>query len=115
LIMADRDHKPEYRSTKTFTDNHPYASRTDSPGGGRALERKPRVADITRRLAHNIRLLRTARGWSQEVLAELAGLDRSYVGAIERAEHNVSLASVEKFAKAFDITVAELIAQRDIL
>ena len=49
------------------------------------------------------------RGWSQETLAELAGLNRTFVGAIERCEHNSTLATVEKLAKAFDLSVAELL------
>ncbi|HHH43904.1 MAG TPA: XRE family transcriptional regulator [Gammaproteobacteria bacterium] len=57
-----------------------------------------------------IRLLRVARGWSQETLAAVAGLDRTFVGAIERAERNITLVSAEKIAKAFDMTVAELLA-----
>jgi DNA-binding XRE family transcriptional regulator len=71
---------------------------------------KPPVPETTRRLAKNVRLLRVSRGWSQEVLAELADLNRSFVGSIERAEHNVSLATVEKIARAFDMSVAELLS-----
>ena len=67
------------------------------------------IADATRLLAKNIRLERVIRGWSQETLAELAGLDRSFVGAIERCEHNTTLATVEKLANAFDRSVAELL------
>jgi len=71
---------------------------------------KPPVSETTRRLAKNVRLLRVSHGWSQEVLAELADLNRSFVGSIERAEHNVSLATAEKIARAFDLSVAELLS-----
>jgi len=47
--------------------------------------------------------------WSQETLALNAGLDRTFVGAIERAERNITLASAEKVAKAFGMTVADLL------
>ena len=67
------------------------------------------IADAAKLLAKNVRLERVMRGWSQETLAELAGLHRSFVGAIERYEHNITLATVEKLAKAFDLTVAELL------
>ena len=67
------------------------------------------IADAAKLLAKNVRLERVMRGWSQETLAELAGLNRSFVGAIERYEHNITLATVEKLAKAFDLTVAELL------
>jgi transcriptional regulator with XRE-family HTH domain len=61
-----------------------------------------------------IRLLPVSRGWSQETLAEIAGLDRTAVGTIERAERNITLATAEKIAKAFDMTVAELLTPYDI-
>jgi len=57
----------------------------------------------------NVRLLRVAHGWSQEALALNAGLDRTFVGAIERAERNITLASAEKIANAFGMTVADLL------
>jgi DNA-binding XRE family transcriptional regulator len=72
------------------------------------------VSEAVRRLAKNVRLLRVAHGWSQETLAERAGLDRTFVGAVERAERNVTLATAEKLAKAFDLTIADLLAPYDI-
>ncbi len=59
-------------------------------------------------LAQKLRLLRFTRGWSQEVLAEVAGLHRTYVSSIERGERNVSIDNLEKLADAFDLSVAEL-------
>ena len=64
---------------------------------------------IHRHLAKKIRLLRAERGWSQEVLAELAGLHRNYIGHVERMEVNVGLANLEKIARAFEIPVHELL------
>lgn len=72
------------------------------------------VAETARILAKNVRLYRTLRGWSQETLAELAGLNRTFVGAIERCEHNSSLATIEKLAKAFDLTAADLLTPRTL-
>jgi len=69
------------------------------------------VADVVKLLAKNVRLERVLRGWSQETLAELAGLNRTFVGAIERCEHNSTLATVEKLAKAFGLSVAELLTR----
>ena len=60
-------------------------------------------------LAQKLRLLRFTRGWSQEVLAEVAGLHRTYVSSIERGERNVSLDNIEKLADAFDLSVSELL------
>ena len=64
---------------------------------------------IRKILAQKLRLLRFTRGWSQEVLAELAGLHRTYVSSIERGERNVSLDNLEKLADAFDLSVSELL------
>lgn len=67
------------------------------------------VSQAAKHLAKNVRLLRTVRGWSQETLALNAGLDRTFVGAVERAERNITLATAEKLAHAFDLTVADLL------
>ena len=67
-------------------------------------------ATLRERLARNVRLLRVMRGWSQEVLALEAGLDRTYVGAVERAERNLTLSSMEKLAEALGVEVRELVS-----
>jgi transcriptional regulator with XRE-family HTH domain len=54
-------------------------------------------------LATNLRLLRNERGWSQEDLAAEAGLHRTFVGAVERAERNISLDNIEKLAVAVGV------------
>ncbi len=56
-----------------------------------------------------LRLLRTLRGWSQETLAEQAGLHRTYISGIERAERNLGLDNLDKLAQAFGVTVGELL------
>ena len=55
-----------------------------------------------------VRELRLSRNLSQEALADLAGLDRSYTGGIERGEHNVALINIQRIAQALDIKVAAL-------
>ena len=62
-----------------------------------------------RRLARRVRLMRIARGWSQEVLAGLSGLHRTYIGSVERAERNISLDNIEKIARALDISIPALL------
>lgn len=62
-------------------------------------------------LARNLRLLRAREGLSQEALADLVGLHRTYVGSVERSERNVSLDNVEKLAVALKITVSELLSE----
>ncbi|MGA3056248.1 MAG: helix-turn-helix transcriptional regulator [Candidatus Korobacteraceae bacterium] len=63
-------------------------------------------------LARNLRALRKQRDWSQEVMAEECGLHRTYVGAIERGERNVTLDTLNLLARAFGVTAAELISER---
>ena len=57
-----------------------------------------------------LRASRKERGLSQEELAALASLDRSYVGGVERGERNVSLINLNKLARALNLTLAELLA-----
>lgn len=63
-------------------------------------------------LAQRLRVLRFIRGWSQEQLAEVSGLHRTYVSAIERGRCNLSLASMTKLADALGVTVVELLDSR---
>ncbi len=59
-------------------------------------------------LGQAIRAFRLEIGLSQEALADEAGIDRSYMGGIERGEHNLALININKIAKALDLKVAEL-------
>lgn len=59
-------------------------------------------------LATNIRLRRKLLKISQEELAGRAGLHRTYLGAIERAQQNVSIDNIEKIANALGCTVGDL-------
>ena len=58
----------------------------------------------------NMRRIRKARGHSQEKLGELSGLHRTYVGAIERGEQNVSLLNIVQIATALRVPVSDLVA-----
>lgn len=56
-----------------------------------------------------MRLMRAERGWSQEALAAEAGLNRTYLSAVERSEQNISLDNLWKIAKAFGIPAHQLL------
>lgn len=58
-----------------------------------------------------MRRLRQERQFSQEVLAERAGIHRNYVGGVERQERNIGLDNVERIARALDVTPAQLLEE----
>lgn len=59
-------------------------------------------------LGATIRKIRIEQGFSQESLALAANLDRSYVGGIERGEHNLTIMNLLKIAKTLNIQPYEL-------
>ncbi len=60
-------------------------------------------------MAANIKAYRRTNGLSQEELAGICGLHRTYVGSVERSERNVTLSSLEAFASALGVSVADLL------
>ena len=67
----------------------------------------PQTARI--RLAANLRSARQRLQISQEALADLAGVDRTFVGSVERQERNISLDNIERLAVALKMDIAELL------
>lgn len=66
------------------------------------------MVTILSKFGQRVRDLRLRQGLSQEKLAELASVHRTYVGMIERAEKNVTLTNVEKIAKALNTPLSTL-------
>lgn len=64
--------------------------------------------DILTDFGNRLKALRVERGLTQEKLAELSGLHRTYVGAVERGERNISLRNVHCLAVALNISLSEL-------
>jgi transcriptional regulator with XRE-family HTH domain len=60
-------------------------------------------------LASNLRKIRLSQGLSQERLAERAGLHRTYIGSVERAERNISIDNIEALAKALRVSPTVLL------
>ena len=64
--------------------------------------------DIKVRFGNKIKELRKIKGLSQERLANMAEIDRTYLPTIEKGERNVSIEIVEKLAKALNVTIKDL-------
>lgn len=67
--------------------------------------------NLNERLGANVRRLRIASGLSQETLAAECGIHRTYVGAVERGERNVTLQTVEKIASALKVDPLDLLRE----
>lgn len=74
--------------------------------------RKP-SRSLIETVAENIRRMRHERGLSQEELADICGLHRTYVGSVERGERNLTLSSLELLAVALSVTVVDLLTPED--
>lgn len=59
--------------------------------------------------AHNLREIRAKKKISQEELADIAGLHRTYVGSVERGERNISIDNMERLASALKVDIQELL------
>ena len=60
-------------------------------------------------LGQHIRELRNAKGFSQEDFAALAGLDRTYMGGVERGERNIATINLIRIAKALEVDIDQLL------
>jgi transcriptional regulator with XRE-family HTH domain len=67
------------------------------------------MSGLVREFGAAVRRLRETRGWSQEQLAEYAGLNRSYVGEVERGSAIASIVTVDKLARAFQVPIEHLL------
>ncbi len=59
--------------------------------------------------ARNLKEIRVEQGLSQEELADIAGLHRTYVGSVERGERNISIDNMERLASALQIDIQDLL------
>lgn len=69
------------------------------------------MKDVKIRFGERLRELRIQRGWSQETLANLAYIDRTYIPGIENGKRNVSLVIIEKLSIVLNISISELLKE----
>ena len=63
---------------------------------------------ITNDVGNRIRELRKTLGISQEKLAEIAGIDRTYLASVENGKRNISIVNLEKIIVALNVTISDL-------
>jgi len=73
------------------------------------MPKKPAECELVSVFAQNVRKRRMELNLSQEELAELAGVHRTYVGMLERGEKNVTIYNIERIAKALKLEPAMLL------
>lgn len=70
------------------------------------------MANIKTKFGARVRMLRRGKGLSQEAFADLCGLHRTYIGAIERGERNISLENIEKIARTLGVSIPFLFGRK---
>jgi transcriptional regulator with XRE-family HTH domain len=64
------------------------------------------MQDIQKRVGTRIRQLREKKGWSQEAFAGECGLHRSYMGAVERGEKNLTISTLHRITAKLETTIS---------
>ena len=75
------------------------------------MKRAPQDLKVAKAIAARLRQEREERGWSQEELGRQARIHRTYIGAIERSEKNVTVTTLYRLAKALACPVAALLPE----
>ncbi len=60
------------------------------------------------KFGHNLRKIREEKNWTQETLADLAGVDQTFISGIERGTRNPTIITIAKIAKALHVKVSTL-------
>jgi transcriptional regulator with XRE-family HTH domain len=69
--------------------------------------------NIRLKIGTRIRQLRNAKGISQEALAHLADLDRTYITSVENGKRNISIVNIEKICKALEIPINKFFSGKE--
>lgn len=69
--------------------------------------------DIRKIIGWRIRHIRNSKDLSQEALAHLADLDRTYITSVENGKRNISIVNIEKICKALDISMSKFFSAKE--
>jgi transcriptional regulator with XRE-family HTH domain len=69
------------------------------------------LSDARKVFAARLRQIRQLKGLSQEELADMAGLHRTYIGSVERSERNISIDNMARLAEALEVGIIELLKE----
>jgi transcriptional regulator with XRE-family HTH domain len=67
--------------------------------------------DLLQRIGNRVRKLRKKKGWTQVVMAEKVGIDRSFIADLERGKRNISILNLALIAKGFQKTLSQLLSR----
>ena len=67
--------------------------------------------DLLVRLGGRIQKLRKRRGWTQVVMSEKIGLDRSFIADVERGKRNISILNLDIIAKGFKLSLSQVLSK----
>ena len=68
-----------------------------------------KLTNLREKIGFNVRDYRLGRGYSQGVLAELCGLNRSYISSVERSEHNIGIDNLERLSLGLEVSPVKLL------
>jgi transcriptional regulator with XRE-family HTH domain len=71
--------------------------------------------NIRTKIGDRIRQLRNAKGISQEELAHLADLDRTYITSVENGKRNISIVNIEKICKALEVSLSKFFNAKEFI
>ncbi len=71
------------------------------------------MSTLRKRLGRAVRRLRTTANYSQEGFADVVEVHRTYMGAVERGEVNISLDNIERIARSLKMTPGELLLEAE--
>lgn len=67
--------------------------------------------DIRIAFGERLRKLRKGRGWTQDEMADILGLDRSYLADVERGKRNISILNLKVIADGFEVSMSQMFSR----